>query len=620
MKILRTSLFALAAFVLTALSGPAALGQQYWTNNDPPSNLPANTPASYNLIVPVVGQQESNWCWAACGQMVDEYLNPLPPTVQCQMANAAFGRTDCCVNPSSSACNVGDGGSNAQYPYTYFQASPFPLTWDQLRYQIWVVNKPVTFGWNYTNCCNHIMIVTGYSTDAQGNNWVYVNNPEPGPTVGDFECMSYNEWVQDTSPSSPFQAHTHIGDWFDSSYPGNLLVYNLATNATVPVNSLTLGQAPNLAGTVISDRVVPFQTNGPAVVSGTIQERVVQETTTQTIDFYYRIANSPSSQGVITSLTIQDFGRATVAAAYRPDSLGTLPATSASRDLSGSTIQIYVQPIAPGNSSHFIVLMTDATASADQGTMIVNAVNPQTWFSAQAPQSGSAQVATDQPTALPMTTANMSACPALTQPEPLAISTDESKQGATPRGLPRRLEREELESARKATADALPPALRNAIVGSPIQLASVPFSQLASYRAEQTPDSIIQPSAGLIVPLSVGSASHLAVFLKPTGSRFVPVGMGEPNMTSLIVGSMEAIAKQHQVSMQTLTVLKIPALFLTFIARASGGKILLTPVSNAPTYDLKAGEEEDAEVVFTRLRGAVQHYHPSGLGKGAPPS
>jgi hypothetical protein len=36
----------------------------------PPCNLSANTPASYNLIVALVAQQQSNWCWtASCGML-----------------------------------------------------------------------------------------------------------------------------------------------------------------------------------------------------------------------------------------------------------------------------------------------------------------------------------------------------------------------------------------------------------------------------------------------------------------------------------------------------------------------------------------------------------------------
>src|SRR5271170_5643903 len=57
----------------------------------PPSNLPVNTPAQYSVIVPVVGQEQPAWCWAACGQMTYDYVNPLQRVRQCEEANAVFG-------------------------------------------------------------------------------------------------------------------------------------------------------------------------------------------------------------------------------------------------------------------------------------------------------------------------------------------------------------------------------------------------------------------------------------------------------------------------------------------------------------------------------------------------
>jgi hypothetical protein len=140
--------------------------------------------------------------------------------------------------------------------------------------------------------------------------------------------------------------------------------------------------------------VVPFQITGCLFsISGSIQERVVREAGSQKLDFYYHITNAAGSNGVVNALTIRDFGRFTAAAAFRPDSLGTVPALSAGRDISGSTVQIFPQVIAPGSSSFFILLMTNATTYDSQGTLTIIGVNPQMpWF------RGHVQLATDQPT------------------------------------------------------------------------------------------------------------------------------------------------------------------------------------------------------------------------------
>ena len=627
----RTLILSLAGVAVIGL--PCVIGEaQYVTTITPPSTLPTNTPSHYNLIAPIVGQQESNWCWAASGQMDDEYVDPLPAVVQCQEANAVFGPggadpqagwSDCCVNPGSNACNAGDGGSNSQYPFTYFQAASPPMTWDQLRYQLWMVNKPVVFAWNWCPCpctlangCGaHVMVATGYATDAQSNQWVYINNPEP-VGQGDFQCMSYSEWAQDTSSSDPFGWHTTQGDWFGHAYGGSSpqLIYNLATNSNITVNSLTESQAPNLAGAVISDRTVPFSSAAPASASGTIQERVVRETASQTLDFYYRIINSPSSAATVATLSIQDFGRATVAAAWRPDSLGTSGAISATRDVTGSNIEITLQAIPPGGSSHFILLMTNATASNDQGTMQVGTTRQVWWITLH----GYSQITTDQPTGITLSAANWPPaappCPVvLSQPQAQEVASPQAQPEVVAQGLPKRLGAGESANARSAATAALPPELSKAVVESPLQLAFASLDRLAAYEPNQPATSLIEPSGGLIVPLRVEGTQRLGLFLKPVGAGFIPVGMGQPNMTSLIVQTMQAVAKQNRVAPESLTVFKIPSLFLTFIARPVNNRVYLTPISDHPTYELKAGQEVGAEALFPRLRPYAEHYVASRL-------
>ncbi|OGX85080.1 hypothetical protein BEN47_15290 [Hymenobacter lapidarius] len=56
------------------------------------------------LNVPMIMQEQSNWCWAACADMLLYYYGN-PGVTQCQLANWAFGQTACCQIPSSTICN-----------------------------------------------------------------------------------------------------------------------------------------------------------------------------------------------------------------------------------------------------------------------------------------------------------------------------------------------------------------------------------------------------------------------------------------------------------------------------------------------------------------------------------
>src|SRR4051812_28367077 len=55
------------------------------------------------LDIPPIGQEQTNWCWAACMQMV---LTKLGNAVQqCSLADSAHGQRGCCGAPSSRLCN-----------------------------------------------------------------------------------------------------------------------------------------------------------------------------------------------------------------------------------------------------------------------------------------------------------------------------------------------------------------------------------------------------------------------------------------------------------------------------------------------------------------------------------
>lgn len=50
-------------------------------------------------------QQQTQWCWAAVSNSVSHFYNAGSTWSQCTIVNAELGRTNCCTNGSSSACN-----------------------------------------------------------------------------------------------------------------------------------------------------------------------------------------------------------------------------------------------------------------------------------------------------------------------------------------------------------------------------------------------------------------------------------------------------------------------------------------------------------------------------------
>jgi len=154
-------------------------------------------------------QETSMWCWAASGQMVMEFLGH--NVSQCDQANARFGRTDCCNNPTPAGCIVGGWPEFDKYGFTFRTTSDAPLTWDQARQQIYCGKKPFAFSWHWDGGGGHMMVMIGYVT-VDGVNRVTINDPW-SPNVGDQYIETYDAYVSGSG-------YTHWNDYYDITYVG----------------------------------------------------------------------------------------------------------------------------------------------------------------------------------------------------------------------------------------------------------------------------------------------------------------------------------------------------------------------------------------------------------------
>jgi hypothetical protein len=95
---------------------------------------------------------------------------------------------------------------------------------------------------------------------------------------------------------------------------------------TVSLPGTTAAAEPWLAGTILEDEFINFSLhatpNSSSMISGTVQQRVVRETGTGTLDFYWAIRDVTG--GSLGYFRIANFGSAVFDANYRTDGMGTI--------------------------------------------------------------------------------------------------------------------------------------------------------------------------------------------------------------------------------------------------------------------------------------------------------
>ncbi len=142
--------------------------------------------ASHGAVAGIIprNQRQSEWCWAACLQMV---LGKFGITKsQCELANAATGNHECCdseANASSSLCDQPIQVLQYASEYAKYQVAS-NLQTQSLSYaaaqQEIASDRPVQVGiqWSFGG---HAVLVVGWDDSADGQ-YLLVNWPTLSPS------------------------------------------------------------------------------------------------------------------------------------------------------------------------------------------------------------------------------------------------------------------------------------------------------------------------------------------------------------------------------------------------------------------------------------------------------
>lgn len=157
------------------------------------------------LPVSLYAQETNQWCWAASGQMIMNYLGY--PVRQCEQANHASGRTDCCNSPTPASCVFSGWPDLNRYGFNSTTTSyGTALSWDSLRYEIANNRRPVAFSWAWTGGGGHMMVAIGARTVGTSN-FVTMNDPW-SPGWGGQSDLLYSAFVSGSG-------YSHMSDIYN---------------------------------------------------------------------------------------------------------------------------------------------------------------------------------------------------------------------------------------------------------------------------------------------------------------------------------------------------------------------------------------------------------------------
>ena len=140
-----------------------------------PPRPSCNPPSSNRLPVLYHRQGGDNWCWAASGQMIMEFLHT--SVSQCDQANGFLRNTPCCDNDGKGLhCDHPGWPRFGRYGFDYKTTST-ALTWEQLKHEIYCEQRPVATAREFLDGSSHMVVIVGYD-ENYGKRDLFIADPD----------------------------------------------------------------------------------------------------------------------------------------------------------------------------------------------------------------------------------------------------------------------------------------------------------------------------------------------------------------------------------------------------------------------------------------------------------
>jgi len=141
-----------------------------------------------------------------------------------------------------------------------------------------------------------------------------------------------------------------------------------------------------------------------------------------------------------------------------------------------------------------------------------------------------------------------------------------------------------------------------AVLKQPLTDFIVGLDALRAWQPSDDAKALLKPSGLIVYPVASGDAVRSSVTLEKEDNAWKAVAFGAPALTQAVTRTRDAVVGSTHVSASDLFQVRIPAFNLVFVGSLNGDRLMLTPVTDAPQYDLKAGATVAASDLFTRLK------------------
>lgn len=142
----------------------------------------------------------------------------------------------------------------------------------------------------------------------------------------------------------------------------------------------------------------------------------------------------------------------------------------------------------------------------------------------------------------------------------------------------------------------------NASLGQPMRASMVKLDQLKAYKAGDDPNRLLSDLNQVYYPVTVQNNVRSAISVEQSEGKWRVTGFGPSNLA-------KQIARARGTAGAEQILVHVAPFNLYFAGQRSEGRLMLTPVADYSSFNLKAGAPLPAEEVFATLVPFAQQYN-----------
>ena len=144
--------------------------------------------------------------------------------------------------------------------------------------------------------------------------------------------------------------------------------------------------------------------------------------------------------------------------------------------------------------------------------------------------------------------------------------------------------------------------------GPKLKVYMLGLDKLNAFKSGNNTKKVLVDTKETVYPIYVGKTLRTSISIRKGGGGWKNASMGGAEILSL-EPVRNTHSKAHNIDVKSYFIVRVPAMYLSFLGYNKGNDLYLIPVHKHPDLDLAIGKALPADDVYIKIQPLVSKYH-----------